>query len=183
MNVWFRQENTDFNRKRVEILKKLSKSQVQRQKYYPQITCLSKSIKTTMYSSKRERKLVRYEINLLSEKENITIKTFVNDICPGLFINAEVLSQMISTETLVVLRWVKAMITHGKSNEDVVDFILENITSEATPLGQKSSTDLSGFATLSDGYNLTIRMTDVIFSSLFKSLWKQESHWFHWNER
>ena len=68
------------------------------------------------------------------------------------------------------------MITHGKSNEDVVDFILENITSEATPLGQKSSTDLSGFATLSDGYNLTIRMTDVIFSSLFKSLWKQESH-------
>ena len=57
-----------------------------------------------MYSSKRERKLVRYEINLLSEKENITIKTFVNDICPGLFINAEVLSQMISTETLVVLR-------------------------------------------------------------------------------
>ena len=59
--------------------------------------------------------------------------------------------------------------TARESNEDVVDLILENIKSEATPLGQKSSRDLRGLAKLSDGYNLTVRMTDVIFSSLYGS--------------
>ena len=58
------------------------------------------------------------------------------------------------------------MITHGKSNEDVVNFILENIKPEATPFRQKSSRDLSGLAKLSDGYNLTVRMTDDVSKDL-----------------
>ena len=55
MNVWFRQENTDFNRERVEILRKLSKSQVHRLKCY----LLSKSIKTAMIQVEREKKIVK----------------------------------------------------------------------------------------------------------------------------
>lgn len=59
--------------------------------------------------------------------------------------------------------------TARESYEDVVDLILENIKSETTQLGKKSSLDLNGFAKLSDGYNLTVRMTDVMFSSLHGS--------------
>ena len=75
-------------------------------------------------------------------------------------INVLLFSVLIVTLSLAAAR---------ESYDDVVDSILENIKSAAIQIGEKPFTDLSGLAKLSDGYNLTVRMADVMFSGLHGS--------------
>lgn len=59
----------------------------------------------------------------------------------------------------------------GETLEDVVDSILESLKEEDIPLGQegKWTPYVLGSAKLSDGYNLSVKMTDTVFSSLYGS--------------
>ena len=64
-----------------------------------------------------------------------------------------------------------SQVTVGETLEDVVDSILESIKEEDIPLGQEYpfSPILTGSAKLSGGYNLSVKMTDTVFSSFYGS--------------